>query len=315
MSNQLKVRAGKLIVNAGHQISTECAATGCCICVDCLNQNSLQITGYNPSLFSAGSCSFLPAGSQPAWDGTGMTYRSEFGCFWSITGKSINGWLFSQISITLDNEQDGCWFMYFQLFQPTSIGYLWQGKHEGDSPIGVYTRVSSDRSTGATCSPGPATLTVATSTAAIVPTVPACYKLNHYTPGDITGCGQLQSGGTAWDGTFPKYVSGGTEGFPASCLWRTDPSVAYVLKVNNPSLPPFVNFTVVSFLGWRETNTGDGRAACLWWMDIVSTDSTTLIWRGFKSPTLNPSAGSNPAGVYAKTAGCDGNSALTVVAC
>ena len=287
-NDTLMVKNGQLIVNANHQFSVACAATVCCGYPTCNTVSCYRIKNFDPSVFNLSSCGTGFSSGGVNWDGTFPDVSSQgveplHG--WSIhntnslTPPVVSGYdiAFGYVSQHLDAN---CWTLAINIQSSLGVINLWTGKNNTANPAGPFTRAAG-------CSPGPATLTIGFCPSATAITVPTCYKLSGYHDGDLVACSTcVAGGGSVWDGTFPVY---------SNCLWQ---QAAGARKIGGKSL----NQSDIVF----------DAVDCFWQLSINCSDNIdgpVDMWTGRKT------SGSTPAGIYTKISGCDGASALTVVAC
>ena len=291
-NNQISVKNGQMVVNAGHQLSTNCAPTGCCTFLDCNQLTGYRINNYNASLFSPTGCTTTYPSGQPAWDGTFPHYTGGQTWIDSALGFSFSfgGQLLEQATVSFGKGGLGglCWALTLNL--PYTFT-AWVGTKQGDSPVGVYTRTSG-------CGGGPSTLTIEALPGATPLVIPTCYKISGYVDGDfnLTTCpNKASSGAGAWDGSFPAYAPQG-----GYCDWMIQNADPTSYSISGKQLSG-VDYSHIAF----------NASTCQWnlLLGTYSGGAESDIWFGYKS------TGNTPAGVYTRTGGCDPTTSLTIVAC
>ena len=286
-NDTLMVKNGQLIVNANHQFSVACAATGCCGYPTCNTVSCYRIKNFDPSVFNLSSCGTGFSSGGVNWDGTFPDVSSQgveplYG--WSIhntnslTPPVVSGYdiAFGYVSQHLDAN---CWTLAINIQSSLGKINLWTGKNNTANPAGPFTRAAG-------CSPGPATLTIEACPSATAIVVPTCYKLSGYHDGDLAASSSyvgicLPSAAPAWDGKFDTI--------DAQCEWSHTPAAG------STSISGRGFFLAIIFF-----------YGCLWTMEISCGSD---VWQGFKA------TGSTPAGIYTRQIGSDGTTSLTVVAC
>jgi hypothetical protein len=196
---------------------------------------------------------------------------------------------------------EGCWILDVNTTDQDT-GYaisLWRGTQSSASPVGIYTRTAGCDTT--------TTLEIEACPGATAITVPTSYEICGYVDGALTPCASCDNATTepAFDGVFDDYMHFPVQG---TCIWIDKVTVS--MDGKRLGYTPQLRYARADVVDAIETFFLDHFSLtidlnCKWFM-WFGCDDDKMIWIGSKAN------GSTPVGDYARLAGCDETTSLTI---